>query len=190
MGIYAYLREFWKKPDPAVLRQYMISWRKDPSVIKIERPLRLDRARSLGYKAKEGILVARVRVPRGGRKREAFKGGRRSRNRGRKKIVAKSYQWIAEERANQKFHNFEVLNSYLVAKDGIYAWYEVLLIDPNHPAIRNDKHLGWVQFMKHKGRVYRGKTASGRRSRGLLTNKGKGAEKLRPSLRAHGSKAH
>jgi len=40
-------------------------------------------------------------------------------------------------------------------------------------------------MLKHKGRVFRGKTSAGKSSRGLR-NKGKGAEKLRPSLRAHG----
>ncbi|MBT92991.1 MAG: 50S ribosomal protein L15e, partial [Euryarchaeota archaeon] len=36
----------------------------------------------------------------------------------------------------------------------------------------------------HTGRAYRGKTSAGKRGRGLM-NKGKGAEKLRPSLKAN-----
>jgi large subunit ribosomal protein L15e len=36
----------------------------------------------------------------------------------------------------------------------------------------------------HRGRAYRGKTSAGKRGRGLH-KKGKGAEKLRPSLRAN-----
>ena len=37
-------------------------------------------------------------------------------------------------------------------------------------------------MIHHRGRAYRGKTGTGKRGRGLH-NKGKGAEKLRPSLR-------
>jgi large subunit ribosomal protein L15e len=47
----------------------MIKWRSEPTILVIEKPTRLDRARTLGYKAKKGIVVVRVRVPRGGRKR-------------------------------------------------------------------------------------------------------------------------
>ena len=68
MGIYKYLRETWKKPT-SLIRQKSIKWRKQPAVLKIDRPTRLDRARSLGYKAKRGIIIARVRIKRGGRKR-------------------------------------------------------------------------------------------------------------------------
>ena len=62
------------------------------------------------------------------------------------------------------------------------------MIDTHHPAIINDKQLGVFCSANgnkaHKGRVYRGKTSAGKRGRGLH-NKGKGAEKLRPSLKAN-----
>ena len=38
-----------------------------------------------------------------------------------------------------------------------------------------------------RGRAFRGLTSAGRKMRGLL-NKGRGAEKLRPSIRAHNRK--
>jgi large subunit ribosomal protein L15e len=101
-------------------------------------------------------------------------------------ILSKSYQQIAEERANKKFKNCEVLNSYLLAKDGKHCWFEIILVDRGHPSIKADRQLAGVAAQK--GRVFRGKTASGKRSRGILTHKGKGAEKLRPSLRAKGRK--
>ncbi|ALV62505.1 LSU ribosomal protein L15e [Thermococcus sp. 2319x1] len=44
--------------------------------------------------------------------------------------------------------------------------------------------IAWIAGKAHKGRVFRGLTSAGKRSRGLL-NKGKGAEKVRPSIRAH-----
>ncbi|MFH1589598.1 MAG: 50S ribosomal protein L15e [archaeon] len=186
MGLYKYIREAWKRPKDSLKelsRERLIAWRQEPVTVRIERPTRLDKARSLGYKAKQGIIVVRQRVNRGGRQREQFKSGRRSKHMRRKKIVAKNYQQVAEERANKKYVNCEVLNSYKVAQDGIYAWYEIILVDRFHPQILSDKQLKWVTF--NQGRVNRGLTSAGRKSRGLR-NKGIGAEKIRPSLRAQG----
>lgn len=190
MGFYQHLRETWNNLDPAVLRARMVAWRKEDVVIRIEHPTRLDRARSLGYRAKKGILVVRVRVKRGGRMREKMKSGRRSKTQRRMKVVSKSYQSIAEERVNSKFMNCEVLNSYFLAQDGKHYWFEVILVDPASPDIVSDPKLSWIAQPQHRSRVFRGLTAAGRRSRGLLTRKGKGAEKLRPSLRAHDRMAH
>ena len=184
MGIYKYLRETWKNPT-LLMRQKLIKWRREPSVLKLEYPTRLDRARSLGYKAKNGIIVARVKVKRGGKKRPMFRAGRKPKNYRRKLLLNKNYQRIAEERANKKFHNMEVLNSYWVGEDAIHRWFEVILIDPSKPEIQADKNLNWICADEQKGRVYRGLTSAGKRSRGILLGKGRGAEKLRPSKRAH-----
>jgi large subunit ribosomal protein L15e len=186
MGIYKNIRNLWQNPTEevkAIWRDRLISWRKENSVVRIERPTRLDRARSLGYKPKKGILIVRVKLPRGGRQRQKPAGGRRSKNMRRKFILGKNYQWIAEERANKKYVNCEVLNSYFVAKDGKHYWYEVILVE--RAQVSSYKGMEWLTPKGNRGRVYRGKTAAGRRSRGILTNKGKGAEKLRPSLRAN-----
>jgi large subunit ribosomal protein L15e len=188
MGMYQQIRAVWKKPKEnlgELYKQRLVQWRRDVSVLQIKRPTRLDRARSVGYRAKKGISVARVRVKRGGRKREQMKKGRRSRTQRRRKIVGMSYQWVAEQKAQRKFRNLEVLNSYFVAKDGIHAWFEVILVDPHRPEIKTDKNLKWICFRKHTNRVLRGKTSAGRKSRGLR-NKGVGAEKLRPGRKAKG----
>ena len=63
-------------------------------------------------------------------------------------------------------------------------WYEIILVDKSHPAIKADKKMSWVCSGKHKNRAFRGLTSAGRKSRGLR-NKGKGAEKVRPSQRAN-----
>jgi large subunit ribosomal protein L15e len=186
MGTYKHIRELWKKPKENLgdlWKQRLILWRKQPVTIRIERPTRLDRARSLGYRAKQGILVVRQKVIRGGRQRPKPSGGRRSKRMTRRKIVSKPYQQIAEERAARAFKNCQVLNSYYVAKDGVYAWYEVILIDKAHPVIRADPRLSWIAQAHQKGRAARGLTSAGKRSRGLYL-KGKGAEKLRPSRSA------
>ena len=75
----------------------------------------------------------------------------------------------------------EVLNSYFLAKDGTYSWYEVILVDREHPAVKADKQLSGIA--KQRGRVFRGLTSAGRKMRGLRW-KGKGAEKVRPSANA------
>lgn len=186
---YGYVRDAWKKPDETYVDELrwerLQKWRKEGSVTRIERPTRIDRARSLGYKAKQGIIVTRVKVRRGGLKKSRYIRGRRTHNMGMRKITAgKSIQRIAEERAGRKYPNMEVLNSYWVAEDGKFKWYEVILIDPNHPVIQSDKRLNWVCNPANRGRAQRGLTSAGKKGRGLMV-RGNGSEKNRPSLRAH-----
>jgi len=49
----------WKENAPE-LRERVIRWRKQNAITRIERPSRLQRARRLGYKAKQGIIVVKV----------------------------------------------------------------------------------------------------------------------------------
>ena len=183
LGIYKYIQQTWQQPKKflgPLWKERLVALRRDESVVRIERPTRLDRARSLGYKAKQGYIVARVRVPRGGKQRPRQKSGRRSKTSRRKLVLKKSYQWIAEERCNRSFPNCEVLGSYPVAKDGRYYWFETILADQ----VQVSKYPGMRWVATERGRVFRGKTSAGQKSRGLL-HKGTGAEKIRPSLRAH-----
>jgi large subunit ribosomal protein L15e len=188
MGLYQKIRNTWNEKTPEfseMHRKRLVQWRSEPVTIRVDHPTRLDRARSLGYKAKQGYLVVRQRVNRGGHTRPDIKGGRRTKHARQSKILAKNYQQIAEEKVNRAYKNCEVLNSYYAGEDGQCFWYEVILVDRAHPNIMNDpqlKNLG-------RGRVYRGLTSAGRRSRGLR-NKGLGAEKMRPSHRAKGRKAN
>jgi len=186
---YGYMRDAWKDPDNTVVRELrwerLQGWRKEGSVTRVERPTRIDRARSLGYKAKQGIVVARVKVRRGSLRKSRFIGGRRSQRMGKNKITAgKSIQRIAEERAGRKYPNMEVLNSYWVGEDGKLKWYEVILVDPSHPVIKSDKNLNWICGNTHKGRANRGKTSAGRKGRGMMC-RGTGTEKTRPSIRSN-----
>ena len=190
MGIYKYIREAWKRPKDSYVRQLLWErlqqWRREPAVVRIERPTRLDRARALGYKPKQGIIVVRVRVRRGGLRKQRPKNSKKPATLGVNKItMGKSIQRIAEERAARRYPNMEVLNSYWVGEDGKHKWYEVILIDPCHPAIKADPQLNWLCTGKHRGRAFRGLTSAGKKGRGLR-NKGIGAEKVRPSIRAHG----
>lgn len=187
MGYLKYVKQAWKQPRENLGDSYkhmLFAWRRDNSVIRVEHPTRIDRARALGYKAKQGFVVARVRVLRGGKKNPRIMGGRKGGNLSTKITQSKNYQWICEERAQKRFVNLEVLNSYWVGQDEKYYWYEVIMIDPYHPQIMADKEINWVVSSKHTRRSMRGLTSAAKKSRGLR-NKGIGAEKVRPSIRAN-----
>ena len=185
---YKYMAEAWSKPEKSyvdeLMRQRLIRWRRQPAIVRIEKPTRIDRARKLGYKAKQGFIMVRVRVRRGGLRKQRPRAGRRPKRMGVKKFKpAKSLRLIAEERAARKFPNLEVLNSYWVGEDGRSKWFEVVMVDPNHPAIKADKDVNWICENQHHRRVFRGLTSAGKKVRGLR-NKGRGAEKARPSKKA------
>ncbi len=186
---YHHMREVWKRPKQNMSneqrRNRMAAWRREPVCMRIERPTRIDAARRLGYKAKQGVVMVRARVRRGGLRKRKINMKRKPSKAGMKKItMGKSIQRIAEERVSSRYPNMEVLNSYWVGQDGKSKFYEVIMIDPSHPAIKSDKQLGWIAEKGHSGRAERGMTSAGKRGRGLF-NKGKGAEKLRPSLKAN-----
>ena len=183
-GMYYYIKQAWKKPDSKTLRERMIDWRKSDAIVKLDKPLRLDRARGLGYKDKKGFVVVRVRVKRGGHKKKRPNAGRRSKRMTIRKVLKMSYKWIAEQRAQAKFQNLEVLNSYKIGKDGIHYFYEVILLDPSKPEIQSDKNVNWITKPGNKKRVYRGLTSAGKKSRGLRNKHP--TSKTRPSVRAVG----
>jgi len=184
MGYLKYLREQFNKPSEQAVeaqRERILAFRQEDATVRIERPTNLAAARSIGYRPKPGVIIVRQRVLRGGRQRPDIKGGRRTAHSSQRKIVKKNYQQVAEERANKQYRNCEVVNSYLVAKDGMHYWYEIIMVDRYHPAVLADRQL--AQIAIHRARVYRGKTSAGRKGRGL-DSKGRGTEKNRPSLRS------
>ncbi len=181
-GMYHYIRQAWKKPDTKTLRERMIVWRKDPVQIKVDKPLRIDRARSLGYRAKKGFVIIRIRLKRGGHKRPRPNKGRRSKRLHTRKNLKMNYKWIAESRVQRKHKNLEVLNSYVIGQDGIHYFYEVICVDPNKSEIKKDKKINWITKPANKKRVLRGLTSAGKKSRGLRNKHP--TSKTRPSVRA------
>ncbi len=177
---YKYIAKAWKKPRESFVKELMwqraIEWRKQNTIVRIERPTRLDRARNLGYKAKQGFVMARVRVRRSGFRKTRPTAGRRQKRMGVNKFkLAKNMRMVAEERTARKFPNLEVLNSYWVWEDGRFKWFEVIMVDPmllpDHPIAGQTR------------RVFRGLTSAGKEVRGLH-HRGLGAEKARPSRKA------
>jgi len=189
MGAYKYLEELWKKKQSDVLRFLLRircwEYRQLPAVHRASRPSRPDKARRLGYKAKQGYVVYRVRVRRGGRKRPNPKGivyGKPA-NQGILKLKwQRSLRSKAEERVGRRCTNLRVLNSYWVNQDATYKYYEIILVDPSHSAIRRDPRINWVCRPTMKHRELRGLTAAGKSSRGI--GKGHKFNKNRPSGRA------
>ncbi|MBN2042204.1 MAG: 50S ribosomal protein L15e [Candidatus Aenigmarchaeota archaeon] len=145
----------------------LIEWRRQGVVERIPKPTRPARAHSLGYKAKQGFVVVRTRIVKGGRKRPKMTGGRDPKKSGRFFSMGKSKKLMAEEKASRKYPNMELLNSYYVGEDGKHLWYECILVDPSHPSVPKSKETRWITSGKHTGRVHRGRTSAGQKSRGL-----------------------
>jgi large subunit ribosomal protein L15e len=185
-GMYHYMRQIWRKPDKDITKDRMIEWRKSNVLTIVDKPLRLDRARALGYKAKKGFVVVRARVRRGGRKREmASRKGRSTRKMTNRKTLKMNYKWVAQVRASRKFKNLEVLNSYWIGQDGKSYFYEIIMVDPHKPEIKSDRTMSWISKGANRKRAERGLTGAAKKSRGLKSNRGKSPKlKVRPSLRA------
>ena len=133
--------QMWKD-NSIELRNRAITWRRQNAMLRIDRPSRLLRARRLGYKAKEGIIVVRMRVGMGGMRKQRPRGGRRPKHLGVTRIKADiNMQQVAENRTLEKYVNMKLLGSYFLYKDGHYIWYEIILADPSHPRIAKDKEL-------------------------------------------------
>jgi large subunit ribosomal protein L15e len=166
-GVYYHIKQAWKKPDKEILRKRMIDWRHSPVISGVEKPLRLDRARALGYKAKKGFVIARIRIKRGGHKRPRPAKGRKGKRMHINKNLQMNYKLIAEQRMAKKYKNLEVLNSYQIGKDGVNYFFEIILVDPMRKEIQTDNSINWIASGKHRKRAHRGLTSSAVKSRGL-----------------------
>jgi large subunit ribosomal protein L15e len=146
VNAYSYLSSAWRSKDETyvknLMKELLIKWRREPSVVRVNKPTRLDKARRLGYKAKQGFVIVRVKVRRGGARKARPRSGRRQKAMGVKKYTrAISLKKIAIERAARKFPNLTPLNAYWVWKDGQRVWFEVIMVDTHHPAIKNDEKI-------------------------------------------------
>jgi large subunit ribosomal protein L15e len=168
--------EYKERSD--LYKSRIIKWNTEPSIVRIEKPTNIARARELGYKAKEGVIIARVTLHGGTRKRKHPAGGRKQHTSGRYFTQAKSLQSIAEERAGRKFSNCEVLNSYFVGVAGSRNFYEIIMLERNNSVIQSDPQYSGI--IAQKGRAFRGLTSTGKRHRGMA-RKRFGSHKIKPS---------
>jgi len=185
-GFYNFIKQAWKKPDKKILRERMTEWRKSEVFTRVDKPLRLDKARALGYKDKKGFVIIRIRIKRGGHKRPRPNKGRRSKRMHIRKNLKMSYKWIAEQRVEKKYKNLVVLNSYQIGKDGQHYFFEVICVDPERPEIKNDRTMNWITKKKNQKRAMHGVTSAGKKSRGLRSKNP--MNKNRPSRARSGIK--
>ncbi|GFG30090.1 hypothetical protein Cfor_09510 [Coptotermes formosanus] len=136
MGAYKYIQELYRKKQSDVMRFLLRircwQYRQLTTMHRAPRPSRPDKARRMGYKAKQVYLDV-----------------------------------CFQERVGRRCGGLRVLNSYWVAQDSTYKYYEVILIDPSHKAIRHDPKANWICKSVMKHRELRGLTSAGRKSRGL-----------------------
>ena len=147
----------------SMMRQRGLEYRNDElAIVKVDKPTNLPSARSVGYKAKQGIFVVRVRVRKGTGTHHRPKNKRRPKRQGQAKLSRMiSTQAMAEQKASKRFENAEALGSYKVAEDGKWHYFEVVMADRTASTIANDKNLAYLVH-GHRGRAERGKTFVGR----------------------------
>merc|ERR1719318_227979 len=125
----------------------------------------------LGYKAKQGFVIYRISMRRGGRKRPVAKGcpyGKpKTSGAVKQQKPERNLQSIAEERVGRRLKGLRILNSYWVGQDSTYKYYEVIMVDIHHAAITRDPKISWMCRPVQKHRELRGLTAAGKSSRGL-----------------------
>jgi len=174
MGAFKYVEELYKKKQSDVLRFILRvrCWelRQLSVVHRASHSSRPDKARRMGYKAKQGYVIYRIRIRRGGRKRPVVKGqtyGKPAGHGVNQLKNARNHQAIAENRVGKICGNLRVLNSYWINQDSSYKYYEVILVDPSHNAIRRDPRINWICRAVHKHREARGLTSAGKKSRSI-----------------------
>ncbi len=150
--MYRQVGETWQKvfkEKSGDILQRAVELRRGPTMARIERPSRLDKARMYGYKAKEGVVVIRIKIASGGMRRPRPVSGRRPKHMGVLRMKSdEPVQKVAERRVREKHANLKLLGSYLLWVDGKHRWFECIMVDPMHPAIKKDydyrRRLGLV----------------------------------------------
>ncbi|XP_043852902.1 60S ribosomal protein L15-like [Dromiciops gliroides] len=121
-----------------------------------------------GYKANQGHGIYCICVRRGGRKCLVPKGatyGKPVHHGVNQLKFARSLQSVAEERAGRHCGALRVLDSYWVGEDSTYIFFEFILTDPFHKALRRNPDTQWIAKPVH--REMPGLTSAGRKSRGF-----------------------
>ncbi len=115
--------------DPKRRKELLMELTKKPIIYRVKKPTRLFRAHALGYKAKQGYFVVRVRISKGSFRRERPNHARHPSKAGLYFSLNISKQKIAEQRVAKKYPNADILGSYYLVENGNYKWFEVILKD-------------------------------------------------------------
>ena len=95
----------------SIYKDRLISYRRTKeAIVRVDKPTNIPRARSLGYKAKKGFVVCRIRIRKGSGLHKKPTRGRKPRRMGVMKLTRRtSIQAIAERRVGKKYPNLEGL---------------------------------------------------------------------------------
>jgi large subunit ribosomal protein L15e len=129
MGAYKYIRknERLTLKNKAARRAILNTLEKSSIVSRVDRPTRLTRAKEIGYHAKQGYLIVRVKVAKGSFRRPRPVHARKPSKTGLYFNLAASKKDIAENRALRVYRNAKVLGSYFLAENGQYKWFEIIM---------------------------------------------------------------
>lgn len=123
------------RPPPSAVLRFLLrvrawEYRQQNKITRVNHPTRPDKARRLGYKAKQGFVIYRVAVRRGARKRPVARGiiYGKPKHQGVHLTAARNLRSHAEERVGRRCANLRVLNSYWVNQDATYKYYEVMCV--------------------------------------------------------------
>ncbi len=170
-SFYSHIKEAWKTPKEGKLAelqwQRKQEWRNQGAIERIERPTRLDKARELGYKAKQGIIVVRVSVRKGGARKQRHKAGRRTKRQGVTASAAASPSRASPRSAPPappEPARAELLRRRTGRPPEVAGSHPRRPRAPGHPERRRPQ----LDLRDdHAGRAFRGLTDAGRRNRGL-----------------------
>ncbi len=131
MGAFKFIKENERRvyTDNDRRRELLMELSGAPAFYRVEKPTRLAKARSLGYRAKQGYIIVRARVGKGGSRRPRPNHARKPSKAGVSFNFDVSSKRIAEGRVNRIFSNMDILGSYFLVDNGQYKWYEIILKD-------------------------------------------------------------
>jgi large subunit ribosomal protein L15e len=125
MGSYKYIHanEMALYKNDNRKKEILQAVRNQPITQRIERPTKIAKAKTVGYKAKQGYIVVRVRVSKGDFRRPRPNHARRPSKSGLYYKLEISKEKIARNRAMQ------VIGSYFLIEDGKNKWFEIIMAD-------------------------------------------------------------
>lgn len=110
-------------------REILMELVKAPMIYRVDHPTRLFKARALGYKAKQGYFIVRIRISKGLTRRERPNHARHPSKAGIYFGYALSAKEIAKHRIQRKYPNADILGIYYLVENGNYKWFEAVLKD-------------------------------------------------------------
>ena len=129
MGSYKYIHtnEIALYKNDERKKEILQEVRNQPILQRIERPTKPAKAKTIGYKAKQGYIVVRVRVSKGDFRRPRANHARRPSKSGLYYKLSVSKEDIARNRALKAYKNMEVIGSYFLIEDGKNKWFEIVM---------------------------------------------------------------